>query len=182
MVRSAGDWATKAMPLEKSQMTTTIDSKRGGRVNLALLFDHIGRKNAYFVYITLGVALYVTMPYAGANGNIVQFVICFVVIVSYSGGFSTVSAYPRNMYGIRYVGAIHGILFTAWSATDRHRQACADQLHPRIQRQPWLAEGAGLQHHHVHHGRIAGCRLPCQSPRQSVRQPSSHEIRSGCRD
>ena len=97
-------------------MTTTIDSKRGDRVNLALLFDHIGRKNAYFVYITLGVALYVTMPYAGANGNIVQFVICFVVIVSYSGGFSTVSAYPRNMYGIRYVGAIHGILFTAWSA------------------------------------------------------------------
>ena len=32
------------------------------------------------------------------------------------GGFSTVSAYLRDMFGIRYVGAIHGILLTTWSA------------------------------------------------------------------
>jgi len=50
MVWSAGDRATDAMPLEKSQMTTTIDS----RVSGTLLSDHIGRKNTYFVYMTLG--------------------------------------------------------------------------------------------------------------------------------
>ena len=54
MVWSAGDRATKAMPLEKSQMTTTIDSMRGGRVSGTLRSDHIGRKNTYFVYMTLG--------------------------------------------------------------------------------------------------------------------------------
>src|SRR4029079_9831728 len=32
------------------------------------------------------------------------------------GGFSTVPAYLRDMFGTRYVGAIHGILLTAWSA------------------------------------------------------------------
>ncbi len=51
------------------------------------------------------------------HGNIVLFVICFLVIVSmYGGGFSTVPAYLRDMFGTRYVGAIHGILLTAWSA------------------------------------------------------------------
>ena len=34
----------------------------------------------------------------------------------YGGGFSTVPAYLRDMFGTRYVGAIHGMLLTAWSA------------------------------------------------------------------
>ena len=89
----------------------------GGRFSWASLSDYIGRKNTYFVYMTLGFALYVTVPYAGASGNVVLFVICFLIIVSmYGGGFSTVPAYLRDMFGTRYVGAIHGILLTAWSA------------------------------------------------------------------
>ena len=89
----------------------------GGRFSWASLSDFIGRKNTYFVYMTLGFVLYVTVPYAGASGNVVLFVACFVIIVSmYGGGFSTVPAYLRDMFGTRYVGAIHGILLTAWSA------------------------------------------------------------------
>ena len=54
--------------------------------------------------------------YDSASGNVVLFVICFLIIVSmYGGGFSTVPAYLRDMFGTRYVGAIHGILLTAWS-------------------------------------------------------------------
>ena len=34
----------------------------------------------------------------------------------YGGGFSTVPAYLKDMFGTRYVGAIHGMLLTAWSA------------------------------------------------------------------
>jgi MFS family permease len=89
----------------------------GGRFSWASLSDFIGRKNTYFVYMTLGFLLYVTVPYAGGTGNVVLFVICFLIIVSmYGGGFSTVPAYLRDMFGTRYVGAIHGILLTAWSA------------------------------------------------------------------
>ena len=45
------------------------------------------------------------------------FVACFLIIISmYGGGFSTVPAYLRDMFGTRYVGAIHGMLLTAWSA------------------------------------------------------------------
>jgi hypothetical protein len=34
----------------------------------------------------------------------------------YGGGFSTVPAYLKDMFGTRYVGAIHGWVLTAWSA------------------------------------------------------------------
>jgi len=81
--------------------------QHGRPVQLGSLSDFIGRKNTYFVYMMLGFALYVTVPYAGASGNVVLFVICFVIIVSmYGGGFSTVPAYLRDMFGTRYVGAI----------------------------------------------------------------------------
>ena len=89
----------------------------GGRFSWASVSDYIGRRNTYFVFMTLGFILYVTVPYAGGTGNVVLFVCCFLVIVSmYGGGFATVPAYLRDMFGTRYVGAIHGILLTAWSA------------------------------------------------------------------
>jgi channel protein (hemolysin III family) len=34
----------------------------------------------------------------------------------YGGGFATVPAYLADMFGTLYVGAIHGLLLTAWSA------------------------------------------------------------------
>jgi MFS family permease len=89
----------------------------GGRFSWASLSDYIGRRNTYFVFMTLGFVLYVTVPFAGGTGNVVLFVCCFLIIVSmYGGGFSTVPAYLKDMFGTRYVGAIHGILLTAWSA------------------------------------------------------------------
>jgi len=89
----------------------------GGRFSWASVSDYIGRRNTYFVFMTLGFVLYITVPYAGGTGNVVLFVCCFLVIVSmYGGGFATVPAYLRDMFGTRYVGAIHGILLTAWSA------------------------------------------------------------------
>jgi MFS family permease len=43
-------------------------------------------------------------------------VLAYAIIFSmYGGGFATVPAYLRDMFGTRYVGAIHGLLLTAWS-------------------------------------------------------------------
>ncbi len=89
----------------------------GGRFFWASVSDYIGRKNTYFVFFVLGFILYATVPYAGAAGSVSLFVLCFVIIISmYGGGFATVPAYLRDMFGTRYVGAIHGWLLTAWSA------------------------------------------------------------------
>ena len=88
----------------------------GGRFFWASTSDFIGRKNTYFVFFVLGTVLYCIVPYTGAIGSVAGFVLCFLVIISmYGGGFSTVPAYLRDMFGTRYVGAIHGMLLTAWS-------------------------------------------------------------------
>ena len=89
----------------------------GGRFFWASTSDYIGRKNTYFVFMVLGFVLYCTVPFAAASGSVVLFVTCFLVIISmYGGGFATVPAYLKDMFGTRYVGAIHGLLLTAWSA------------------------------------------------------------------
>ena len=88
----------------------------GGRFFWASVSDYIGRKNTYFVFFFLGVLLYSLVPQTGEMGSVALFVLCFCVIMSmYGGGFATVPAYLRDMFGTRYVGAIHGMLLTAWS-------------------------------------------------------------------
>jgi len=88
----------------------------GGRFFWASTSDYIGRKNTYFIFMVLGFLLYCSVPYTGSIGSVVGFVCCFLVIISmYGGGFATVPAYLRDMFGTRYVGAIHGLLLTAWS-------------------------------------------------------------------
>ena len=87
-----------------------------GRFFWASTSDYIGRKNTYFVFMLLGFALYCLIPYLGTAGSVEGFMLCFLVIISmYGGGFSTVPAYLKDMFGTRYVGAIHGLLLTAWS-------------------------------------------------------------------
>ena len=78
--------------------------------------------------------------------------LCFLVIISmYGGGFATVPAYLKDMFGTRYVGAIHG-LSDHRLVDGRHLRAGPRQLYSRIQHRSRSAEGAGLQRDDVHHG------------------------------
>jgi MFS family permease len=87
-----------------------------GRFFWASTSDVIGRRNTYSCFFILGIVLYALVPGTGEIGNVALFVACFVVILSmYGGGFSTIPAYLRDLFGTRYVGAIHGMLITAWS-------------------------------------------------------------------
>jgi MFS family permease len=88
----------------------------GGRFVWSSVSDYIGRKNTYFCFFALGAVLYALVPYTGAIGSVTLFVLFYGIIFSmYGGGFATVPAYLRDMFGTRYVGAIHGLLLTAWS-------------------------------------------------------------------
>jgi MFS family permease len=89
----------------------------GGRFFWASISDLIGRKPTYMIFFALGTVLYALVPQTGAMGSLPLFILCFLVIISmYGGGFATVPAYLRDMFGTQYVGAIHGMLITAWSA------------------------------------------------------------------
>jgi MFS family permease len=87
-----------------------------GRFAWASLSDRIGRKATYACFFTLGPVLYALVPWAGGTGSVVLFVSCVVIILSmYGGGFATVPAYLADIFGPKYVSAVHGRLLTAWS-------------------------------------------------------------------
>ena len=87
-----------------------------GRIFWASLSDRIGRKVTYAVFFALGMLLYASVPLAGQRGNLVLFVAIFCVILTmYGGGFATIPAYLADLFGVTFVGAIHGRLLTAWS-------------------------------------------------------------------
>jgi MFS family permease len=87
-----------------------------GRFVWSSLSDYIGRKPTYSIFFLLGATLYALVPSAGHAGSVALFVVGYAVIMSmYGGGFATIPAYLRDMFGTIQVGAIHGRLLTAWS-------------------------------------------------------------------
>lgn len=88
-----------------------------GRFFWSSLSDKVGRKATYAIFFGLGSVLYALVPATGWLGSVVLFVACFAVILTmYGGGFATIPAYLSDLFGTRFVGAIHGRLLTAWSA------------------------------------------------------------------
>lgn len=90
----------------------------GGRFVWSSVSDYIGRKNTYFIFLALGAFLYFLAPRTSASGlnSVPLFVgICAVILSMYGGGFATIPAYLRDLFGTMEVGAIHGRLLTAWS-------------------------------------------------------------------
>jgi MFS family permease len=100
----------------------------GGFVGLLSLFnmagrfvwsstsDLIGRKPIYLVYLGVGMVLYVLLAVAGHAATALFVLLACVILSFYGGGFATIPAYLRDLFGTFQVGAIHGRLLTAWSA------------------------------------------------------------------
>ncbi|MBC7725535.1 MAG: OFA family MFS transporter [Burkholderiaceae bacterium] len=88
----------------------------GGRFAWSATSDIIGRKRIYMVYLGVGSVLYVLLALFGFGSTALYVVLAFVIISFYGGGFATIPAYLRDLFGTFQVGAIHGRLLTAWSA------------------------------------------------------------------
>lgn len=87
-----------------------------GRFIWSSLSDYTGRKAIYVVYLLLGAILYSLIPFAGHGGSVIFFVsLCAIILSMYGGGFATIPAYLKDLFGTMQVGAIHGRLLTAWS-------------------------------------------------------------------
>lgn len=88
----------------------------GGRFFWSSLSDRIGRRATYSSFFALGAVLYATLPTVAAAQSVPIFVlVCVVVLTMYGGGFATIPAYLRDLFGTMQVGAVHGRLLTAWS-------------------------------------------------------------------
>jgi MFS family permease len=112
---------------EGGESSVTV-AAAGGFVGLLSLFnmagrfiwsstsDYIGRKPIYMVYLGVGIVLYVVLALIGSTSTAIFVLVAAIIISFYGGGFSTVPAYLRDLFGVFQVGAIHGRLLTAWSA------------------------------------------------------------------
>jgi MFS family permease len=88
----------------------------GGRFLWSSTSDLTGRKAIYCVFFLLGAILYALVPMAQKHHSVVLFVLLTAVIISmYGGGFATIPAYLRDLFGTMHLGAVHGRLITAWS-------------------------------------------------------------------
>ncbi|MBW4038857.1 MAG: OFA family MFS transporter [Acidobacteria bacterium] len=85
----------------------------GGRFFWAALSDFIGRKVTFAIFFTVGAVLYFFLP---SIALLPAFVLVAGLLISmYGGGFSTIPAYLKDLFGGINVSAIHGRLLTAWS-------------------------------------------------------------------
>jgi MFS family permease len=89
----------------------------GGRFFWASSSDYIGRRNTYLVFFIAQVVLFLVIPKLAGKGEWAIFeAALFTVFTMYGGGFATIPAFLADMFGTDNVGAIHGVILTAWSA------------------------------------------------------------------
>lgn len=89
-----------------------------GRFFWASVSDFIGRKATYFCFFVLGAVLYFLLPWTREDkmNSVPLFVgVAAVLLSMYGGGFATIPAYLKDLFGSYNVSAIHGRLLTAWS-------------------------------------------------------------------
>ncbi|MGY0500590.1 OFA family MFS transporter [Nocardia sp. FBN12] len=86
-----------------------------GRFVWSTTSDYLGRKPTYTMYLGVGMAAYLALALIGSNATALFVILCVIIISFYGGGFATVPAYLRDLFGTFQVGAIHGRLLTAWS-------------------------------------------------------------------
>ncbi len=90
-----------------------------GRFFWASTSDFIGRKGTYAIFFVLGALLFFFLPLTRQDhlNSVPLFVMVAAIIISmYGGGFATIPAYLKDLFGGFNVSAIHGRLLTAWSA------------------------------------------------------------------
>ena len=137
-----------------------------GRFVWASSSDYLGRRNTYWIFFALGIALYLSIPWVARQVSVdpaaiwlVYFYAATMIIFTmYGGGFATIPAYLADMFGTRYVGGIHGRLLTAWSLAgvlgpvaitmlrERSIAAAIRDLVPRIDAERFRqAFGAGVE-------------------------------------
>jgi MFS family permease len=87
-----------------------------GRFVWSSTSDVVGRKPIYMGYLGIGAVLYFILASSGTSSKVLFVVVAAIILSFYGGGFATVPAYLKDMFGGYQVGAIHGRLLTAWSA------------------------------------------------------------------
>lgn len=94
-----------------------------GRLGWASLSDVIGRKNMFYVFTCASIPMFLSIPMctnALTTGSAMVPLVVFygtsmLIISMFGGTYSTIPAYESDLFGSKYIGAIHGRMLTASS-------------------------------------------------------------------
>lgn len=113
--RGAGGKSTVAVSAAAGFVGVLSLFNMAGRFVWSSTSDAVGRKPMYAVYLGGGIVLYTLLATVGKNETALFVLLAGLILSFYGGGFATVPAYLRDLFGTYQVGAIHGRLLTAWS-------------------------------------------------------------------
>ncbi|WP_380175278.1 OFA family MFS transporter [Kineococcus sp. DHX-1] len=114
--RSAGGASTVSVAAAGGFVGLLSMANMAGRFVWSSTSDVVGRKPVYMGYLGVGLVAYFLLATFGQKSTALFVLFAVVILSFYGGGFATVPAYLRDLFGTFQVGAIHGRLLTAWSA------------------------------------------------------------------
>ncbi len=85
-----------------------------GRVFWAWISDSITRRYTFIIMFLMQVVLFWVLPVT-ASASLLT-VLTFIILLCYGGGFGTMPAFTADYFGATNVGAIYGLILTAWGA------------------------------------------------------------------
>ncbi|WP_370478275.1 L-lactate MFS transporter [Tamlana flava] len=100
-------------PMEAAAIVGLIGVFNGlGRIMWSSLSDYLGRANTYILFFVFQILAFYLLP--KISMEITFLIILFTVITMYGGGFATLPAFLGDLFGTKQLGAIHGMVLTAW--------------------------------------------------------------------
>lgn len=101
-------------PMEAAAIVGLIGVFNGlGRILWSSLSDYMGRANTYIIFFVFQVLAFYFLP--NISMELTFLVVLFTVITIYGGGFATLPAFLGDLFGTKQLGAIHGMVLTAWA-------------------------------------------------------------------
>ncbi|HEV2446953.1 MAG TPA: OFA family MFS transporter, partial [Candidatus Sulfopaludibacter sp.] len=84
-----------------------------GRVFWAWVSDLTGRKTAFIIMYLVQAILFWTFHSIGSAT--VLFIVTFIIVVCYGGGYGITPAFSADYFGARNIGAIYGLMLLPWA-------------------------------------------------------------------
>ncbi|WP_373974769.1 MFS transporter [Chitinibacter sp. SCUT-21] len=113
---SAADPAMDKVALAAAGATLIAIASIGnslGRLLWAGLSDYIGRVNVFLALLSTAACAYLVLPYV-SSPFLFGLLICFA-ISTYGGGFGTIPSLISDLYGVKRMSAMHGLVLTGWA-------------------------------------------------------------------
>ncbi|MEG9327857.1 OFA family MFS transporter [Salinimicrobium catena] len=85
-----------------------------GRIGWASLSDRIGRPAVFVAFFFIQIVAFLLLP--NITNELLFQALIFLILSCYGGGFATMPAFIKDLFGTRHLGIIFGYVLTAWAA------------------------------------------------------------------